>query len=114
MTPKMQARSKQLSGFAKYLVEQNLLEHTIVKELITPILNDNETLITKLITNNSLDGTDLARAIADYFNIPFVDLKQLKHNQLSLDLLQPQLIQKYRVLPLAKTNDQLQLALADC
>ncbi|CAL7960531.1 hypothetical protein GAMM_160101 [Gammaproteobacteria bacterium] len=109
----MQINSKQPSGFAKYLVEQNLMEYTIIKELITPTLNNNETLITKLIANNSLDGTDLARAIADYFSIPFIDLKQLQHSQLSLDLLQPQLIQKYRVLPLAKTNDQLQLALAD-
>jgi len=113
MTSKMQTNSKQLSGFAKYLVEQNLLEYTTIKELITSTLNNNETLITKLIANNSLDGTDLARAIADYFSIPFVDLKQLQHSQLSLDLLQPQLIQKYRILPLAKTNDQLQLALAD-
>ncbi|MEI8055198.1 MAG: ATPase, T2SS/T4P/T4SS family [bacterium] len=109
----MQTSSKQLSGFANYLVEQNLLEHTTIKELITLPLNNNETLITKLIANNSLDGTDLAHAIADYFSIPFVDLKQLQHAQLSQDLLQPWLIQKYRVLPLAKTNDQLQLALAD-
>lgn len=108
----MQTNSK-LSGFAKYLVEQNLLGDTTIKKLITPTFNNNETLIAKLITNNLLGGTDLARAIANYFSIPFVDLKQLQHSQLPLDSLQPQLIQKYRILPLAKTSDQLQLALAD-
>lgn len=102
-----------LSGFAKYLVEQNLLGYTTIKKLITQTSNNNETLIAKLITNNALDGTDLAQAIANYFHIPFIDLKKVQHQQLPLDLLQPQLIQKYQVLPLAKTNEQLQLALAD-
>lgn len=101
------------AGFAKYLVEQNLLEYAVIKKLIVQTFNNNETLIEKLIISNSIDNTDLAHAISDYFCIPFVNLEQSQYNQLPLDALQPELIQKYRVLPLIKTNEKLQLALAD-
>lgn len=102
-----------ITGFAKYLIEQDLITHIAIEEITTQVYNHNETLITKLIANNILGGFNLAKAISDYFHIPLIDLKNPQYQQLPLDSLQPQLIQKYQVLPITITNKQLQLAMAD-
>ena len=102
-----------ISGFAKYLVEQNLLEYSKIKQLLQPSFEHNKTLVAKIIASNYLESSALARAIADYFNIAFINLEKLHFRQLPLDSLQPGLIQKYQVLPVKKNNNQLQLALAD-
>ena len=102
-----------ISGFAKYLVEHNLLEYSKIKQLLQATFEHNKTLVAKIIASNYLNNSILARAIADYFNISFINLEKLQLRQLPLDSLQPELIQKYQVLPIKKNNNQLQLALAD-
>ena len=55
----------------------------------------------------------MAKALARKFNVPFVDLDQLTLNPQAFALVQPELIQKYQVLPLLTDKTSLTIALAD-
>ena len=101
------------TGFAQYLIEQKLLEEITLKKILTLNNNHNETLVAKLITSHQLNHTILAQTIANYFKLPFIDLDKLQYDEILPKSLQAEVIQKYLVLPLTKTNEQLQLALAD-
>src|SRR3990170_6679959 len=101
------------TGFAQYLIEQKLLEGVTLKKILTLNNNHSETLVAKLITSYQLDHTILAKTIANYFKLPFIDLDKLQYDEILPKSLQAEVIQKYLVLPLTKTNEQLQLALAD-
>jgi type IV pilus assembly protein PilB len=100
-------------GFAKHLIEQNLLDEKTLKKIFTSAINSNETLITQLSAKNFLDNTILAKTISHYFKIPFIDLEQLQYDETLTNLLPPELIQKHLVLPLEKKGENLYLALYD-
>ena len=94
------------------LVQQNILDHRAAQAALYTAKQENLPLAIYLVQNNLVNDKTLAQVIAQHFKLPQVDLSLLKKN-LPSDLLDAHLIKKHRVLPLAKSERQLQLAVVD-
>lgn len=66
-----------------------------------------------LVEMGLVSEIEMAKALSRKFNVPFVDLDQMEINPQAISLVQPEIIQKYQVLPLKFDNASLTIALSD-
>jgi type II secretory ATPase GspE/PulE/Tfp pilus assembly ATPase PilB-like protein len=66
-----------------------------------------------LVEMGLVSEIEMAKALSRKFNVPFVDLDQMEIDPQALTLVQPEIIQKYQVLPLKFDNASLTIALSD-
>ena len=66
-----------------------------------------------LIEMGLVTEIEMAKALSRKFNIPFVNLDEIEVNAEAYSLVQPELIQKYQVLPLKTDRTSLTIALSD-
>jgi len=66
-----------------------------------------------LVEMGLVSEIEMAKALSRKFNVPYVDLDKLEIDSSAFALVQPELIQKYQVLPLMADKTSLTIALAD-
>ena len=102
-----------LSGLARRLVEENVLDELSAVHACTQSSKKNKTLLAWLIKNNSAEPTALAAAAAEEFGIPLIDIRAFDLSQAPLSLVSEALIEKHEALPLHLRGNQLFIGLKD-
>ena len=102
-----------LSGLARRLVEENVLDELSAVHACTQSNKKNKTLLAWLIKNNSADPAALAMAASEEFGIPLIDIRAFDLSQAPLSLVSEALIEKHEALPLHLRGNQLFIGLKD-
>lgn len=103
-----------LSGLARRIVQDNLLEAGAAAKASKQASTDRIPLITYLVQHKLANARDLAMLCAEEFGYPFYDLSSVdKESQPEQGLVSEKLIRQHNVMPLFKRGNRLFIALSD-
>ncbi len=102
-----------LSGLLNYLVREGHLDLIKARKAEALSKQKNIPITVFLGMKNYLSYSNLAKAVACYFNLPYVDLNYYDRETLPNNILAWELIEKNFVLPLCKQDEQLILGVTD-
>ncbi len=102
-----------LSGLARRLVQDNLLEEEVAAQAVQISSQDSVPLVTYLVQNSIIDGDTLAKAASEEFGTPLIDLGAFDLDQIPKEVVNEQLSRKHHTLPLFKRGTRLFLAVSD-
>lgn len=102
-----------LSGLAKQLVLNNLLDERSALQAHTQAQRNKIPLITYLVQNKLLKSRDLAEMAAEQFGVAFLDLGSIDKDSQPRDLVSEKLIRQHRALPLWRRGNKLFVAISD-
>ncbi len=102
-----------LSGLAQRLVSNQLLKKEVALHIYHEALQNNVPFITQLLSKNILSAYDVARAIAQDFGLPLMDLSQINLDVSITKIVAHELIQKHHSVPIFIRGKSLFVALSD-
>lgn len=102
-----------LNGFADYLVTQGYLDKQTAHLALVEALRKKMTLIHYLCKNELLTNLKAAEILAEYFGLSLFNLENYDLKSLPAEVPTLDLIQRYNILPLYKTDNQLVIGVAD-
>ena len=97
--------------FCKYMVK-----HKIISEKVVDIIKKEKiinSIIAYLVENKLAEPERLAKATAEYYRLPYLDMKNYDMSKIPPEHNKPEFFKKYHALPLLKTNEQLTTAVYD-
>jgi type IV pilus assembly protein PilB len=103
----------QLSGLARRLVRDGLLEEDKAREALLASRRDRVPLVAYLVEKGYAKAGDVARTAAEEFGDPLVDLAALLPDSLPKGLVDNNLLVKHRAVPLFKRGNRLFVAVSD-
>jgi len=103
----------QTFGLSVYLLRDKLLTHDTMQKAIDGALQKNMTLNQYLVSEQILTSSDILNCCIHYFNLPIFNLENFDDENLKNTLIHPDLIQRYRALPLHYDQHILYLAVSD-
>ncbi len=109
----MAANPIQLSGLARRLVEDKLLEDTVAKEASEEARKTRVPFVTHLVQNNLVGARDIANAAAEEFGTPLLDISALDPEAIPKNLVDEKLIRAHHALPVFHRGNRLFIAVAD-
>ena len=104
---------KVLSGLAKRLVADGLLDEELARQALSIADSNKSNFIKELITNHDVSSRAIAASASDEFGTPIFDLTALNKESMPQKLIDPKLVKKHHALPLFKRGSRLHLAVAD-
>lgn len=102
-----------LSGLARRLVRDQLLEEEVALEAIASAEKAKQPLPIYLVNNSSISALSIAMAASDEFGTPLLELSSLNQDTSIAGLVDPKLIHKHHSLPIFKRGNRLFLAVSD-
>jgi type IV pilus assembly protein PilB len=102
-----------LSGLAKRLVKDGLLDETQAHKALEASLKERRPLAQYLAESGTISARRIAMAASDEFGTPLFDLSVLGDTALPQGVVDSKLVQKHQALPLYKRGNRLFLAVAD-
>lgn len=102
-----------LSGIARQLVNQELVDETTAKEALATANETGTEFISALISTGSVDATAIAQYVASDFGLSCFDLDSLAINSVPKDYLSEELLSTQNAVPIAKRGSRLFLAISD-
>ncbi|RZA08146.1 MAG: type IV-A pilus assembly ATPase PilB, partial [Moraxellaceae bacterium] len=102
-----------LSGLARRLVADNLLDPELARKALGQALKDKVPFVQHLVNNAMLDARTIARVASEEFGAPLFDLDALIKDSIPEKLVDEKLIRKHHVMPIMKRGTRLFLAVAD-
>ncbi|RRJ83887.1 type IV-A pilus assembly ATPase PilB [Aestuariirhabdus litorea] len=102
-----------LTGLAKRLVDDNLLEESIASAAYQQASKQKIPFVTHLVQSNTVSAADIARVASDEFGSPLFDVTAFAPDMLPKALVDEKLIRKHHTLPLFKRGTRLFVAVAD-
>ncbi|MDD5456474.1 MAG: GspE/PulE family protein [Candidatus Margulisbacteria bacterium] len=102
-----------IKTLAEALVEKNIISPKYLSEISNKVAIQNESFVNVLVNNGYVDETKLALFIAQYLNLPFVNLTNKKTDKSVLYVLPEKLVREKNILPLFKVTESLILAMID-
>jgi len=102
-----------LSGLARKLVIDGLLEETVAQDAFQGALKKKQPYVSYLVENKLAPSDKLALAASQEFGAPLVDLSTFEIDVDTIKLLKDDLIKKHHALPLFKRGNRLYVALSD-
>ncbi|NIB40042.1 type IV-A pilus assembly ATPase PilB [Pseudomaricurvus alkylphenolicus] len=109
----MNAPATVLSGLARRLVSDGILQEELAREALASASRNKITFVFELIQHQGISAKTIASAASDEFGSPIFDLNAIQQDSLPQDLVDSKLIQKHQVLPLFRRGNRLYLAVAD-
>jgi type IV pilus assembly protein PilB len=103
----------QLSGLARRLVRDGLMEEATTREALLAAKRDRVPLVAYLVEHNLAKAGDVARAAAEEFGDPLIDLAALSPDSIPKGLVDNNLLIKHRAVPLFKRGNRLFVAVSD-
>lgn len=104
---------KVLSGLAKRLVADGLVEEEAAQQVLSAVSASKSTFVKELISSHGVSARAIATAASDEFGTPIFDLSALNPESIPKKLVDPKLVKKHYALPLYKRGSRLHLAVAD-
>jgi type IV pilus assembly protein PilB len=105
--------TKDLKGFARYLVNAGLLDVESTMKATDEAENDNIPLISYVVQKGIVSSKKIAVLAHQEFGLPLFDLDAINKESLALDQVEADLFTKHHVLPLVRRGNRLFLAASD-
>lgn len=102
-----------LSGLAKRLVADGLIEAEKMQEALASSKKDKTPLTKFLVDNGLIDSLKIAASATEEFGTPLFDLSSYNLAIYPADIVDKKLIQKHHILPLYKRGNRLFIAMTD-
>lgn len=102
-----------LQGIAQLLTANNLISKSKIFEYQTLALANQQTLLQYLATNDLIEPPVIAQIMANYFDLPFMDLDNIDFDSIPIHLISGQLTRRHAVLPIIIRAENLILATDD-
>jgi len=102
-----------LSGLARRLVMDGLLEETEAAKAHETALKKRTHLVSYLVENKILNSRDIAWSGAQEFGVPLFDLNAMVIESAPIKMVSEKLIQQHNALPLFKRGNRLYIAVSD-
>ena len=105
----------QLSGLARRLVHDGLLEENIAENALKEARKNKITLVSHLVENKILNSRQIANAASQEFGVPLFDINSLdlETSANCIKLVDERLIRKHHALPLVRRGNRLFVAVSD-
>lgn len=102
-----------LSGLPRRLVEQNIISAEQAQEIFKKAKEDKTHFVGAAVAMGKVKPRVLALMASEEFGIPFLDLTAFENELMPQDIVNKELIEKHRVLPLFKRGNRLYIAQSD-
>ncbi len=102
-----------LSGLARALVQHGRLTEAQAAEIAEHARTSKLPYAAELTQRGVINARDLARFCAETFGFPMLDIGAFDENQIPREAIDRKLIGQHSVVPLAKRNNKLTVAIAD-
>ena len=102
-----------LTGLCRALVQQGLLNQEEGETLQAQAKAAGESVVAHLVRTKRFRATQIATFASITYGLPLLDLDALDHAIMPSGVVDPKLIDKHRVLPLAKKGNRLYLGISD-
>ncbi|MHB1666301.1 MAG: type IV-A pilus assembly ATPase PilB [Thiomonas sp.] len=112
-SPTQSKSSTQLSGLGHALVQSDQLQRAVAEQIQKRAVESRTSFIATLLSSGSMSAADLAHWVSKTFALPMLDLDALDPARVPPGVLDPKIIQAYKVLPLIKRGNKLVVATAD-
>ncbi len=109
----MAANPIQLSGLARRLVDDSLLDEEAAKEASEKATKDRIPFVTHLVQNDLVSSSDIANAAADEFGTPLLDIATLDPEVVPKAMADEALIRRSHALPIFHRGNRLFIAVSD-
>jgi len=105
----------QLSGLARRLVHDGLLEEQKAEDALKEARKNKITLVSHLVENKILSGKAIANAASLEFGVPLFDINSLdlEAAKTYIKLVDEKLVRKHNALPILKRGNRLFVAISD-
>ena len=103
----------QLSGLARRLVEDNLLEEDVAREATEEARKTRVPFVTHLVQNNIVDSKAIATSASEEFGTPLLDITALDPDAIPKDLIDEKLIRSNHAIPVFHRGNRLFVAVSD-
>ncbi len=103
----------QLSGLAKRLVADGLLQEEAAATAQEKALKKREPFVSYLVDNKLVDSASIASSACQEFGIPLFDLGAMEMEAAPVSLVDEKLIRQHRTLPLFRRGNRLFVAVSD-
>lgn len=102
-----------LNSLARRLIQEALISESVAMEAIETARSEDANFISHLVENKLVAARDIAMNTAHDFGIPVFDLAGLDKEYLPYDLMDEELVEKFRALPIRKCGQRLFIAISD-
>jgi len=109
----MAANPTQLSGLARRLVEDNLLEDQVAREAADEAAKSRVPFVTHLVQNNLANAKDIAHSAAEEFGTPILDITSLDLESLPKNHIDEKLVRVNFAIPIFHRGNRLFVAVSD-
>ena len=103
----------QLSGLARRLVEDDLLEEDVAREATEEARKTRVPFVTHLVQNNIVDSKAIATSASEEFGTPLLDITALDPDAIPKDLVDEKLIRSNHAIPVFHRGNRLFVAVSD-
>lgn len=109
----MAANPIQLSGLARRLVEDDLLEDTAAKEASEEATKARVPFVTHLVANDLVSAKDIANSASQEFGTPLIDISAFDIDSVPKNLVDDKLIRANHAMPIFHRGNRLFVAVSD-
>ncbi|MBQ74417.1 MAG: type IV-A pilus assembly ATPase PilB [Gammaproteobacteria bacterium] len=109
----MAANPIQLSGLARRLVEDDLLEDTAAKEASDEANKSRIPFVTHLVQSELVSAKDIANSASEEFGTPLIDIAALDIESVPKNLIDDKLIRANHAIPIFHRGNRLFVAVSD-
>jgi type IV pilus assembly protein PilB len=109
----MAANPTQLSGLARRLVDDNLLEDSVAREASAEAAKTRVPFVTHLVQNKLVSAKDIANAASEEFGTPLLDISALDPEVIPRNLVDEKLIRANHAIPIFHRGNRLFVAVSD-
>jgi len=102
-----------LSGLARRLVTDGLLDQEVARSALAQASRERIPFVQHIVQHSILDARTVARVASDEFGTPLFDLDALNKEVIPTNLIDQKLIKKHHTLPLTRRGNRLFVAVAD-
>ncbi len=109
----MAANPSQLSGLARRLVEDNLLEESAARNASKEAAKIRVPFVTHLVENKLVSAKDIANSASEEFGTPLLDLSALDPESVPKNMVDQKLIRANHAIPIFHRGNRLFVAVSD-
>lgn len=102
-----------LSGLARRLVADNLLDIELASKAVAQAKKDKVPFVIHLVNTGAISARTLASVASEEFGTPVLDLGCINKESIPQKLVDDKLIKKHQTLPISRRGNRLFLAVAD-
>jgi type IV pilus assembly protein PilB len=102
-------------SFQRYLIQKSILTVDQVVDIEKGLNNSDGTvsLSAYLVENGFLSAEELAKALSDHYQIPYISISEYEIDREILDSVSEEIARRYKIIPLDRTDKLLTVALVD-